>query len=152
MLRFWNETLENISKDQRNDKFTIIVNNFSYKVPLSYALGISPFITENYFKNPTLHKVELNINVTGNSSKSEKEIQEEFSKFIKGNKISREIFYEIGIQLKNKEMIKKWKKQELTKETIIKTIEADRRIFSKNKNEEIQNIKEELEYIGEHIE
>ena len=38
MLNYWNETLENIRKDSRNDKFKIIVNDHSYEVPLSYAL------------------------------------------------------------------------------------------------------------------
>lgn len=40
MLHYWNETLENLSKDQRNDKFKFIINDKIYEVPLSYALGI----------------------------------------------------------------------------------------------------------------
>ena len=158
MLNYWNETLENLNKDQRNDKFSLIVNKVIHKVPLSYAIGISSLISEKYLKDPTIKELDININICGNNNdnKSEKEIQEEFSKFIKGNKISSEMFYEIGIQLKNKEMIKKWKKQEslkeLTKEIIMKNIEANRRIFNKNENEKIQNMKEELEYIGEHLE
>jgi len=51
MLSYWNETLKNISQDQRKDKFVFIVNNIRYEVPLSYALGISPFITEQYLKD-----------------------------------------------------------------------------------------------------
>ena len=51
MLNYWNETLENISRDQRNDKFIFIVNDVRYEVPLSFALGISPLITEQYLKD-----------------------------------------------------------------------------------------------------
>ena len=54
MLSFWNETLKNISQDQRKDKFIFVVNKIRFEVPLSLALGISPFITEQYLKDPTL--------------------------------------------------------------------------------------------------
>ena len=37
MLNYWNETLENISKDQRNDKFRLNMNNIIYEVPLSFG-------------------------------------------------------------------------------------------------------------------
>ena len=59
MLKYWNETLENISKDQRNEKFKMIVNNKIYEIPLSFAIGISPLISDKYFKDPSFH--ELNI-------------------------------------------------------------------------------------------
>ena len=66
-LKYWNETLENIIKDQRNDKFKIILNNIVHEVPLSFALGISPFITEEYLKDPTFK--ELNIRINNNTLK-----------------------------------------------------------------------------------
>ena len=56
-MKYWNETLENIIKDQRNDKFKIIVNDFIYEVPLSYALAISSL--NLYFKDPTLDKFNI---------------------------------------------------------------------------------------------
>ena len=59
MLSYWNDTLESLSKDQRNDKFKMIVNDTIFEVPLSYALGISPLITQKYLKDPTFN--ELNI-------------------------------------------------------------------------------------------
>ena len=117
MLNYWNETIENIMKDQRST-FKLIVNNVIYEVSLSYALGISSLITENYLKDPTFN--ELTIEIIENNDIKEKEIHEEFRKFIRGEKISREVFYQIGISLMNKEMIKKWcHSYELTNETYI---------------------------------
>ena len=153
-LKYWNETLENIIKDQRNDKFKIIVNNTVHEVPLSFALGISPFITEEYLKDPTFK--ELNIRINNNTLKEE-EIKKEFGKFIKGEEISSEIFYEIGNVLKNKEMLKEWNKnQKITKETINKMIQINHKLYDKTNikgdQKEIENMKEVLEYIGEHFE
>ena len=147
MLKYWNNTLENISKDQRNDKFKMIVNKVIYEVPLSYALGISPLITERYLKDPTFDEMHININES--LEKEDKKIQDEFSKFIKGENISREIFFEIGNQLKNNEMIKEWRKsQKLTKEDVIRSIKAYHQNFKNQNNNEIETIKKELEYIG----
>ena len=143
MLRYWNETLENISKDQRKDKFQIIVNNIPSEIPLSYALGISPLITEKYLKDPTFKELRITIN-NNEINRSSKEIQEEFRKFFKGEKISSELFYAIAINLENKEMINEWSKcQELTKENIIKSIKAKHQIIKKMT---IENLEAELEY------
>ena len=155
MFQYWNETLENIIKDQRNDKFKIIVNDLIYEVPLSYALAISSIITEQYLKDSTLNKFNIKINTKENKKINGQKIQEEFSKFIKGEKISSEIFYKIGIHLQNKEMIKEWsKKQELTKETVMTIIKANHELYNNRKDKDlaIKNIEEELEFIGEHIE
>ena len=144
-FQYWNESLENIIKDQRNDKFKIIVNDFIYEVPLSYALAISSIITEQYVKDPTLNKFNIIINSNENSNETinennkinDKKIQEEFSKFIKGEKISSEIFYEIGIKLQNKEMIKEWnKKQKLTKETVMKIIKGNHKLYNNRKDKD----------------
>ena len=62
--KYWNETLENVIKDQRNYKFKIIVNNIVHEVPLSFALGISPFITQEYLKDPTFQELHIRINNT----------------------------------------------------------------------------------------
>ena len=149
MLSYWNETLENISKDPRKDSFKMIVNNIIYEVPLSYAFGISPYITNQYLKDPTFNELNIKINISDNNNNKNK-IQEEFCKFIKGGKISSEIFYKIGINLENKEMIKQWSKSEkLMKERVITIIKANRKI---SHNNNFENIKEELEFIGEHIE
>ena len=138
MLDYWNETLENISKDQRKDTFRMIVNDRIYKVPLSYALGISPYITNQYIKDPTFK--ELNINISDNNK-----IQEEFCKFIKGEKISSELFYEIGVNLENIEMIKKWSKsEELTKGRVMKIIKANRKIFHNYYNNETDHNNSEI--------
>ena len=125
MLKYWNQTLENISKDQRNEKFKLIVNNrtktgfFQHKVakieiPLSLAIGISPLISDEYFKDPSFHKLNITINCNNKEANNQlmcdQDIQEELNKFFKGEKISSDMFYEIGIQLKNKDMIKKWSK------------------------------------------
>ena len=56
-----NETLKNMSQDQRKDKFVFIVNNIRFNIPLSYALGISLFITEQYIKDPTYRQFEIDI-------------------------------------------------------------------------------------------
>ena len=151
MISYWNETLENLIQDQRNDKFKLIVNNCIYPVPLSFAIGLSPLITEKYLQDPTYHELNIKLN-NSNSALSDDEIQNEFSNFIKGEKISKNLFYEIGIILKNKDMIKKWKKsQELSKEVCIQFIIGNRKLLNKNINE-IENIQEELGYIEEHIE
>ena len=61
MLEYWNGTLENLSKDPRNDKFKMIINNKIHEVSLSYALGISPLIAQEYFKDPTLNELYITI-------------------------------------------------------------------------------------------
>ena len=103
MLNFWNETLKNISQDQRKDKFKFIINKIMFEVPLSYALGISPLITEKYLKDPTFLTFEI---------EDKEKIEEDFSKFIRGEKIRKDVFIKFGRLLKNKKMIKKWKKSE----------------------------------------
>ena len=169
MLSYWNETLKNISQDQRKDKFVFIVNNIRIEVPLSYALGISPFITEEYLKDPTFKEFKININIRHeNENAKEKEnkdkekLEEEFLKFVKGKEIRKEIFVEIGKQIKNKEMIKKWKNSnEKNKESIMKYIKSIHEIEDtgdindiedKGNIENIENVKEEIEYIGNHLE
>ena len=153
MLSYWNETLENISKDKRNDTFNLVVNKIIYRVPLSYALGISPLITEKYLKDPTFHEFEISINKDKLNISNEEYIQTAIKKFIHGQNLSSDIFFEIGSHLRNKEMIQQWKKSNgLKKETVIKVIEANRKIYDNNINQEINNIKEELQYIGEHME
>ena len=104
MLNYWNQTLENLLKDPRNDKFEFIVNNTVYEFPLSYAFAISPLITEKYLKDPTFNKLTIILNQNGKNNIRDTKIEEEFKKFIKREKISREIFYEIGMNLKNQEM------------------------------------------------
>ena len=144
MLKYWNETLENIIKDQRKEKFKLVLNNIIFEVPLSYALGISSLITEKYLQDPTFKELNITINNSENNQINGNKIQEGFSNFLKGQNISKELFYEIGINLKNKEMLKQWKQSnELTKETIFKFIEANHKILNKNQNN-IENIKEEL--------
>ena len=131
------------------------MNDFSYEVPLSYALAISSIITEQYLKDPTLKKFNIKISPNGNKKINDKKIQEEFCQFIKGEKISSEIFYQIAINLQNKEMIKEWsKKQELTKETVLTIIKANHKLYNnrKDKHLAIKSIEKELEFIGEHIE
>ena len=61
MLSFWNETLDNISKDQFREKFNFIVEETVYSVPLSFALGISPLITQNYIIDQTFSEFKLNL-------------------------------------------------------------------------------------------
>ena len=123
MLSFWNETLKNISQDQRKDKFIFIVNKRRYELPLSYALGISPYITEQYLKDPTFRELEI--------SDTEK-IEEEFLNFVRGKAIKKEIFIKIGKLLKNKEMMKKWKKSNnISKETVIEYLKCMKEINDK---------------------
>ena len=165
MLNFWNETLKNISQDQRKDKFKFIINKIIFEVPLSYALGISPLITEKYLKDPTFQTYEI---------EDKEKIEEEFSKFIRGEKIRKDIFIKFGKLLKNKEIIKKWKQtEEMTKETVIEYLKNIEDIYynndninNHNNNQENQNnknnirkefidiedIEEEIKYIGNHLE
>ena len=156
MLSFWNETLKNLTQDQRKDKFIFIINKTMFEVPLSYALGVSPLITEKYLKDPTFHKFEI---------EDKEKIEEEFSKFIRGEKIKRNTFVKFGKLLKNKDMIKKWKKsEEITKETVIEYLKNIEDIFYNNDNThddnqnngremiDIDDIKEEIKYIENHLE
>ena len=150
MLSFWDETLKNISQDQRKDKFVFIINNFRFEVPLSYALAISPHVTQQYLKDPTYNEFEI---------QDQEKIEEEFSTFLRGQKIRKETFIKIGKLLKNKEMIKKWKmSNQMTEETDINSLKIINKINSKN-NEgtekevyDIEDIKEEIEYIIKHFE
>ena len=59
MLCYWNETLKNISQDQRKDKFVFTINKIRFEVPFSYALAISSQITEKYLKDPTVNEIEI---------------------------------------------------------------------------------------------
>ena len=56
MITFWNETLENISKDKFREKFNFIVNKTVYTTPLSFALGISPLVTQKYLIDQTFNE------------------------------------------------------------------------------------------------
>ena len=158
MLQYSNETLENIIKDQRSDKFNFIVNQKSFEVPLSFALGISPLITEEYVKDPTFREFKITINISDINKKelSEKEIQKDFSYFLQGQKISREIFYQIGLQLKNKEMIKKYyqnQNQTQNKDNMLKKlkhIQESQDLFH-NQMEKFEFLEEEFNYIAEHL-
>jgi len=153
-LRFWNQTLQNISQDQRKDKFVFIINNEIFEVPLSYALGISPLITDQYLKDPTFREFQI-------SDKAK--IEEEFLNFIEGKKISKEIFIKIGQFLKNKEMIAIWKRSfKSPKERATEYIKCIHEI-DHNSNGQSQTIKmkdfidndylkEVLQYLGNHIE
>ena len=92
MLSFWNETLKNISQDLRKDKFFFIINKNRYEVPLSYALAIFQYITEEYLKDPTFREIENN---------DKEKIEDEFLNFIRGKEIEKEIFIIIEKLLKN---------------------------------------------------
>ena len=95
MLKFWNETLKNISQDQRKDKFIFIINKMRYEVPLSYALCISSYVTEQYLKDPTFREFVIEDN---------ENIEDSFSNFIKGKEIREEIYIKFGKIFKNTEM------------------------------------------------
>ena len=148
MINFWNETLQNISKDQRKDKFVFLVNDKRFEVPLSYAIAISPFIGEEFLKDPTF---QMNI-------QDQEKIEEEFSNFIQGKEIRTEIFLKIGKFLKNQEMITKWKKTIELKERVneyAKYLHDTKIYYGKTEEKEIidiEDIKDDLQYIGKHLE
>ena len=153
MLSYWNETLQNVSQDQRKDKFVFVVNKIRYDVPLSFALGISPYITHQYLNNPTFREFEIN---------DKEKIEEEFLNFIRGKEIRNETFIKFGKILKNKEMIKKWKNSnELTKERAIEYLKLMHEIEEVNNNKDTkyfiykgnnEDIKEEIDFIVKHFE
>ena len=155
MLSFWNETLKNIRHDQRKDKFVFIINNIRFEVPLSYALGISPYITEQYLKDPTFREFEIEIK-QGNENENKEKLEEEFLNFLGGKEIRKTTFLEIGKQFKNKDMIKLWKNSnEMNKETIIQYIKTIHKIYENEDNQNkvnLEDIKEEIEYFGNHLE
>ena len=101
MLSFRNETLKNISQDQRKDKFLFNVNNSTFEVPLSYAIGISPFILEKYLQDPTFRELKI---------EDREKIEDILPNFLEGKEIPQEIFLKLGKLFKNKEMIQKWSK------------------------------------------
>ena len=103
---YWNETLENISKDQRNDKFRFIINQNVYEIPLSLAIGLSPLISERYLIDPTFNAFFID----------DEDLNKEFSNFLEGKPIVDSIYYKIGKYLGNNKMIQKMlKKQKLRK-------------------------------------
>ena len=147
MLSFWNETLKNISQDQRKDKFIFIINKIRFEVPLSLALGISPFISEQYLKDPTYREFEI---------EDKEKIEEEFSNFIRGKEIREKIFIKIGRIIKNTEMLKKWKYfKGVTKEKVIENIRYLHQIEDIEKEQGAfigdEILKEEVEYIAKHF-
>ena len=140
MLSYWNETLQNIIQDKRRDKFVFIVNKIRYEVPLSYALGISPYITKQYLNDPTFREIEIN---------DKEKIEDEFSKFISGKEIKKNAFIKFGKLFKNEEMIEKWKlTKKITKETVIESLKDMYEINDKN----YEDINEEINFIAEHLE
>ena len=152
MLSFWNETLKNLSQDQRKDIFVFIVNKIRFEVPLSYALGISPLITDQLLKDPSFKELEITDN---------EKIENEFSDFIRGKEIRNETFFKYGHLLKNREMLKKWKEsEELTNKTVFQYLKGIFDIY-KNDNKDnsgemreiidFEDIKEEIQYIGKHF-
>ena len=149
MMSYWNETLQNINQDQRREKFIFSVNKRKFEVPLSYALGISSFISEQYLKDPSFRSFEI---------EDKEKIEEEFSNFIQGKEIKEETFIKFGKILKNQEMIKKWKNSfELTNKGVINYLNSCYEIKNKSnpKNQgfkDYEDIKTELEYLINHFE
>ena len=132
---YWNETLESISKDQRNDKFKFIINQNVYEIPLSLAIGLSPLISEKYLTDPTFNSFFID----------DEDLNKEFSNFLEGKPILDSIYYKIGKYLGNNKMIQKMlKKTEITKDTVGKLIYFKR-------NNENMDIKEELGFMSQHI-
>ena len=145
MLKYKNESLENLKSDKRNDKFSFIVNSIIYKVPLSYALGISRKICQLYLQDPSIKEYYINIE---NNYK-------DFEKLINGENIESEFVYKIGIILDNEEMINLYKKYNpLSKENVMKRIKITKEIMKRNpdiSNNLIKYNKEELDYIGQNL-
>jgi hypothetical protein len=139
MLSFWNEALQNLSQDQRKDKFAFIVNTVRYEIPFSFALVLSPFLFEEYLKDPSFKELEII---------DEEMKQEEFSNFLEGKAIRKETFMKIGKILKNQQMIKIWKNsKELTKERVIESIKSIYNIYQYyNNNGQYGIIKNVIEY------
>ena len=106
MFQSWNETLENIIKDPRNDKFKIIVNNFSYPVPLSYPLAISSIITEQYLKDPTLKKFNIKITTNENKNINDEKFKTNLVNSLKVKKYQVKYFFKLQLIFKTKKCLK----------------------------------------------
>ena len=156
MLQYWNQTLENIRKDPRNGQFKLIFNKKIYNVPISFALGISPYISFQYLNDPTFNEFEIKFDTDLNDEM----IQKAFSNFLNGEKIGINLFYELGKQFKNKEMINIWKRNALDqldqskidKRCLFKKIFLSRNDINDPTEQNMDDIKPELDYISKHLE
>ena len=147
MLKYRNESLENLKNDKRNYKFAFVINSNIYKVPLSYAFGISRKICQLYLQDPSIKEYYINI----------EDNNKDFEKLINGESVEIEFLYKIGIILDNEEMINLYKKYNpLSKENVMKRIKITKEImkrYSENSDNIIINhLKEELGYIGQNLE
>ena len=94
-----------------------------YKVPLSYALGLSKKICQLYLQDPSFKEYYINIEDNNNN----------FEKMINGESIETEFLYQIGIILDNEEMITLYiKSNPLSKENVIKRNKITKEIMKLN--------------------
>ena len=132
MLQYLNQTLNNLLKDSRSEKFTFINDKTEFKVPLSYALGVSSLITELFLKDPS--NLQFDLNISG--------YEGDFAKFLNGKEVHSNFLWKLGMRLKNSDIINYWKEKT--------TISMDN-IFSRIELEDL-DISEEIKYISEHFE
>ena len=117
------------------EKINIISNNMSCPINKSLAIAISPIFSQAIASNPMIKRISLPIN-------------ENIKEFFKGQSIEKELFLIMSIMLDNKDLIKQSKALiEINKENVI-----NRLMKFINYKIKIENMKEELEFIGKHFE
>ena len=129
------ESIIRLLQFDTKEKINIVTNKVYYPISKSLAVVISPLFSNIIKTNPTIKAISF-------------PIDERIQDFFKEKSIDRKLFLIMSIQLDNQEFIKKWKREnELNKETVI-----DRLMTFINYNGKIENMTEEIDFIGKHFE
>ena len=129
------EAFIRLAQIETNERITITSNKMNCSVSKLLTGAISPIFFQAIKNNPTLKEIHLPIN-------------ENIKEFFEGKSIDPELFLKMSIILDNQDFIKMWKiTNEFNIDNVLKLLMA----FIKN-NGKIENLKDEIEYIGEHFE
>ena len=129
------ETLIRLIEFPTKEIINIISKEVISPISKSLAIVISPLFFQTIQCNPTLKEIYLPIN-------------ENIEDFFKGKMIDRELFFRMSIILNNKELMKKWKKEnEINNENVIDHLKILIQYKSK-----IEDMEEEINFIGKNFE
>ena len=132
------ETLIRLNQYETKERINIIYNNIAYPITKSFAAAISPHFFRSIKANPMLKEIKLpkDLDIFN------------MNEFFTGKSIDRQLFLVMSIILDNKELMKRWKKENvIKKENAIDHL----MIFIKYKGK-MENMAEEIEFIGKHFE
>ena len=131
----FSDALSSLIQFDSKEKIDIITNTLVYRINKSFAAAISPLFSQLIKDNPMAKEIYL-------------PIDENLDSFFEGKAIDRKLFLIMSIILDKKELIKKWKEEnDLKKENIMEIVMKVIKY-----NGKIENMKEEIEFLGKHFE